>query len=196
MHAVFLDTETSGLNPLKHHILEIAFKIVNVESGEHLFSYEAIVLQNRLNWEKADPLSLEINGMNWDKVSKGTPIEKVSGAIVTAFARHDIRKGKAVFICQNPSFDRAFFSQIVDPDLQEALDWPYHWLDLASMYWAKHIEKSPYPWESGVSKDIISKVYSLPPETKPHSAMNGALHLLECYEAVVGFPAKNLHILT
>lgn len=192
MRAVFLDTETSGLNPLKHHVLELAFKIVDVGTGEILHSYETIVRQNRLTWEKADPLSLLVNGFHYDLVKEATPVEKVSGAIVTAFARNEIQKGKAVFICQNPSFDRAFFSQIVDPDLQEMLEWPYHWLDLASMYWAKHINKEPLPWKTGVSKDKISEAYGLDPEEKPHRAMNGVDHLLLCYEAVVGFPAKQL----
>jgi len=192
MNAVFLDTETSGLNPLKHHVLELAFKIVDVETGVILHSYESIVKQSRLNWEKADPLSLQVNGFRFEHVKEATPAEKVSGAIVTAFARHNIQRGKAVFICQNPSFDRAFFSQIVDPDLQEMLEWPYHWLDLASMYWAKHIDKEPFPWETGVAKDSISKIYGLEPEAKPHRAMNGVDHLLLCYEAVVGFPAGQL----
>ena len=190
MLGVFLDTETSGLNPLKHHVLEVALKIVDMESGEILHIYEAMIQQSRFNWEKADPSSLQVNGFTWKEVSEGQPIEKVSGEIVTTLARNNIRRGKAVFICQNPSFDRAFFSQIIDPDLQEMLEWPYHWLDLASMYWARHVDKEPLPWSTGVSKDIISQVYDLPPEKKPHRAMNGVDHLILCYKAVVGFPAN------
>ena len=105
-----------------------------------------------------------------------------------------IRK-KAVFICQNPSFDRGFFSQLIDPDTQEDLNWPYHWLDLASMYWAISMDKAkkqncPFPWETGISKDLIASHYNLPAEDKPHRAMNGVDHLLICYEAVVGFPGR------
>lgn len=190
MYGVFLDTETSGLNPLKHAVLELAFKILDVETGTLKYSYEAVIAQPKLEWEKADPMSLIVNGFSWDEITAGKPLKTVSGEAITAFAQNDVRRGEAVFICQNPSFDRAFFSQLVDPDLQESLGWPYHWLDLASMYWAKQIEKEPQPWMTGVSKDKISETYGLPPEGKPHRAMNGVDHLIECYEAVVGFPAK------
>ena len=96
---------------------------------------------------------------------------------------------------QNPSFDRAFFAQIIDPDLQEKLLWPYHWLDLASMYWAKALTKekteaNKMPWVTGLSKDKIATVYKLPAEGKPHRAMNGVDHLILCYEVIVGFSLK------
>lgn len=190
MLGIFLDTETSGLNPHKHCILELAYKIVDVETGELKSSYEAIVAQSKSNWDRADPHSLIVNGFSWEMVCKGLSPEKIAGAIITAFARNGVRRNEAIFICQNPSFDRAFFSQLIDPDLQESLGWPYHWLDLASMYWAVKLKQEQTPWESGVSKDKISEAYHLPPEAKPHRAMNGVNHLLQCYEAVVGFPAQ------
>lgn len=190
MYAVFLDSETNGLNPLKHSILEIAYKIVDVRSGEVIESYESVIAQPKVVWEKSDPSSLEVNGFTWDEVRLGRDPKEVAGAIITSFARGHVRRGEAVFICQNPSFDRAFFSQLIDPDLQEALGWPYHWLDLASMYWAKRMHSSPKPFETGVSKDKIAKVYGLPIETKPHRAMNGVDHLLACYDAVVGLRSE------
>ncbi|NGX39018.1 MAG: hypothetical protein KR126chlam1_00336 [Chlamydiae bacterium] len=188
MLGIFLDTETNGLNPQKHCILELAYKIIDIQSGELLHSYQAVIGQPKHNWDTADPHSLLINGFRWEEVSEGLPKEEVAGAIITAFAQCGIKRGDAVFICQNPSFDRAFFSQLIDPDMQEALDWPYHWLDLASMYWAIQLRKEPTPWETGVSKDRISEAYQLPPEEKPHRAMNGVDHLILCYGAVVGFP--------
>lgn len=190
MYGIFLDTETNGLNPHKHCVLELAFKIVDVTDGQLLASYESIVLQNVVSWQKSDPSSLEINGFSWDEVQLGKLPQEVAGEVISLLAKHDVRRGEAVFICQNPSFDRAFFSQLIDPDLQESLSWPYHWLDLASMYWALHMLKQPKPWETGVSKDKISQTYDLPPEQKPHRAMNGVNHLLSCYQALVGFPAR------
>jgi len=190
MIGVFLDTETNGLNPHKHCILELAYKIVDVENGQVKCAYESVVAQPQIQWDRSDPQSLIVNGFTWEEIRRATPIKSVAGATITAFARQGVRRENAVFICQNPSFDRAFFSQLIDPDLQESLDWPYHWLDLASMYWALHIQKEPLPWSTGVSKDKISATYQLPPEEKPHRAMNGVNHLLKCYEAVVGFPSK------
>jgi DNA polymerase-3 subunit epsilon/oligoribonuclease len=193
MLGIFLDTETNGLNSQIHKILEIAYKIVDLSSGSVVEEFHSIVAQPIEMWEKSDPNSLKVNGFSWEEVSKGMPSETIAQIIVDAFVRLDIRRKKAVFICQNPSFDRIFFSQLVDPDTQELLSWPYHWLDLASMYWAVTMQQAkkqlgPLPWETGFSKDLIAKHYKQPPESMPHRAMNGVAHLLLCYHAIVGFP--------
>jgi oligoribonuclease len=192
---IFLDTETNGLNPKIHKILEIAYKIVDLENGELKEEYQTVIANPIEAWEKSDQESLRINGFTWDEVSKGKTPRQVSQQIIDSFTRLGIRRKKAVFICQNPSFDRVFFSQLIDPDTQELLQWPYHWLDLASMYWALSLvkakeSKGPFPWETGLSKDTIAAQYKLASEAKPHRAMNGASHLLLCYEAIVGFPSR------
>ncbi len=193
MLGIFLDSETNGLNFQKHRIAEIAFKIVDVLSGEVLDTFESLVSISPEDWKKSDPESLKVNGFTWEEVSKGISPSDVSAEIQEKFAKNQIKRGKAVFICQNPSFDRVFFSQLVDPDLQEKLLWPYHWLDLASMYWAESMKKGAagtgnYPWETGYSKDKIAIAHSLPKEEQPHRAMNGVKHLMLCYKAVIGYP--------
>jgi oligoribonuclease len=190
---IFLDTEANGLNPQIHKILEVAFKIVDLKTGELKEAYHSVIAQPIEAWEKSDKESLKVNGFTWDEVTKGKTARRASQEIIDIFTRWGIRRKKAVFICQNPSFDRVYFSQLIDPDAQELLFWPYHWLDLASMYWALTIEKAkkgqgPLPWETGFSKDLIANQYKLPGEEMPHRAMNGVSHLLLCYEAVVGFP--------
>ncbi len=42
MQAIFLDIETTGLDPFFHRILEIAFKIVDVPSGYEKLTYQSI----------------------------------------------------------------------------------------------------------------------------------------------------------
>jgi oligoribonuclease len=194
---VFLDTETNGLNPKIHRIIELALKIVDLHSGILKDEYQAMVTHPIEVWEKSDPESLAINGFKWSEVSQGKPSPLVSQEIIDCFTKWGIRRKKAVFICQNPSFDRSFFTQLIDTDTQELLSWPYHWLDLASMYWALMLEKAKkgegrLPWETGLSKDSIAAYYHLPQEAKPHRAMNGVDHLLLCYQAVVGFPSVHL----
>lgn len=192
MLGIFLDSETNGLNPYRHKILEIGLKIVDVSTGVLKEEFTAVITTTPAAWQQSDPESLKVNGFKWSEVSQGISNEKAGEEIIALFSKHQIKRGKAVFICQNPSFDRIFFSQLVDPDLQEKLLWPYHWLDLASMYWAKAIENPAkgFPWETGVSKDKIAVALQLPREEQPHRAMNGVNHLLLCYEAVVGFPEE------
>lgn len=197
MLGIFLDTETNGLNAFKHKVTEIAFKIVDMKTAEILESYESVVFQTYDDWQSSDLESLQINGFNWEQVSYGKKAETVSEEIQSVFLKHNISRENAVFICQNPSFDRAFFAQFVNPDLQEKKLWPYHWLDLASMHWAislfikKQNTNVLFPWETGLSKDKIAKAYHLSPEKKPHRAMNGVNHLILCYTSVVGFPLNN-----
>ena len=124
-----------------------------------------------------------------EQIKNGKKLQEVAKEIKQSFKICGIQRGKAVFICQNPSFDRAFFSEIIDTDIQEQLSWPYHWLDLASMYWMKCLlERKLKPWETGVSKNNIAAAYNLPPEAAPHKAINGVDHLIVCYKAIVGFP--------
>lgn len=197
MLGIFLDTETNGLNPQRHRVLEIAYKIVDVESGEVREIFEVVVRQPEEVWKQSDRVSLKVNGFTWEEVQKGESPDAVAQKIMGHFLKHDIRRGNTVFICQNPSFDRTFFSQLVSPDKQEELLWPYHWLDLASMYWKEGIRQgidnpTAYPWNTGFSKDKIAAARGLPPEDTPHRAMNGVNHLLLCYESVVGFPSLKI----
>ena len=191
MQGIFLDSETNGLNPFIHKIIELAFKIINLATGDEIYTFETIVFQPKEVWDKSKKESLEINGFNYDMVLKGKEEKTVANEIINIFTRQNIQRKKAVFICQNPSFDRIFFSKLIDPVLQEDLNWPYHWLDLASMYWALNIEKTKnIEFFKGFSKDQIAESLNLPHEEKPHRAINGVNHLILCYENLVGFPKK------
>jgi DNA polymerase-3 subunit epsilon/oligoribonuclease len=190
---IFLDTEANGLNPKKHKIIEIAYQLIDLFSGELKDSFHSTVSMSSEDWEKSDPESLQVNGFKWEEIERGQNASEVGRQIQASFAKNKIKRGEAVFICQNPSFDRVYFSQLVDPDLQEKLLWPYHWLDLASMYWSEAMKKGAlgtgkYPWQTGFSKDKIARAYQLAAEEQPHRAMNGVKHLLLCYQTIVGFP--------
>jgi oligoribonuclease len=192
MLAIFLDVETSGLDSFHHKVLEIAFKVVDVHSGKEKCTYESIVKQPQDVWDTRDPISIEVNGFTWEKVLQGKEEATVRQEIIDLFIGLDIQRGKAVYICQNPAFDRGFFAQIVDVYTQEQLHWPYHWLDFASMYWALRVkkvneEKSRLPQEMNLSKNSIAQEFNLPIESYPHSAINGVNHLILCYSTVVGF---------
>lgn len=192
MQAIFMDTETSGLDPFSHRLLEIAFKVVDLPSGDEKFAYQTIVKQPLEIWEQRDPVSVQINGFNWDKVQLGKEEARVGQEITEIFQDFKIARGKAVYICQNPAFDRNFFAQLIDVYAQEQMNWPYHWLDFASMFWALQIKDfrethKLFPPEMNLSKNAIAERFQLPIEASPHTALNGVDHLLLCYRTVVGF---------
>lgn len=191
MLAIFLDIETTGLDPQKHQAIDIAFRIVDLTTGILVNEFQAVVKQTLKAWEVRDPLSMEINGYTWEEVSQGKDPENIKQEIISMFSQIGIERGKAVFICQNPAFDRGFFSQLIDVYTQERFNWPYHWLDLASMYWAMLVQKNnqnklPVPERINLSKNEIAFSCQLPPEQSPHRAMNGVKHLIRCYSAVLG----------
>lgn len=196
MLAIFLDIEATGLDSFRHSPIDIALKIVDVSSGIEKGSYQSVLLQTPEVWEKRDLHSMEINGYLWEDLLVGKSPIQIKEEIISLFQGLKITRGKAVFICQNPAFDRGFFSQIIDVYTQEKLHWPYHWLDFASMYWALHVQsakenKLPFPETINLSKNEIAKLYGIPPEASPHKAMNGVDHLIACYKAVVGMGSNH-----
>lgn len=191
MYGIFLDIETTGLNAAVHVPIDIACKVIDLTSGFLLGEYQSIIKHPWEVWENKDPASIEVNGFGWEEISGGKSIAIVSGEVIALFGALQIRRGEAVFICQNPAFDRGFFNQIVGVYEQERLNWPYHWLDLASMYWAGLVRKALQegvlvPQRVALSKNDIARTFHLEPELVPHRAMKGVEHLILCYQAVLG----------
>ncbi|MGR3951854.1 MAG: 3'-5' exonuclease [Chlamydia sp.] len=190
---IFLDIETNGLDPFQHDPLEIAFIIQNLTTGKRYVSYQAKIICSEKAWSNRDPNSILVNGFSMDDFVLAKSLENVGAEIISIFDEAKIQRGASVFICQNPSFDRPFFSKIISPYTQEQKKWPYHWLDLASMYWARYLAHDANFHAKGMlalSKDSIAKRFNLSEEPYPHKAMNGVTHLIECYEKVVGYVEK------
>ena len=191
--AIFLDIETTGLDASKAQALEIAFKVVNTESGKCLGSFQSVVSLSKKEWRDADPIALKINGFTWDDVkTRGRPRNDIAVDICSLFSQLNLSPQTAFFLCQNPSFDRAFFSQLCSSPVQKSFGFPYYWLDFASMNWALTAKdvilgKRP-PFCVPFSKDGIAQHEGLPLEEKPHKAMNGVDHLLLLFSKIVGFP--------
>jgi DNA polymerase-3 subunit epsilon/oligoribonuclease len=185
MIGVFLDTETNGLDPALHNILEIAFQVIDLQTGKLLESYDRLLQLSEEEWAKSNLYSLSFNGITKELMGTGIPSSTAAKEIKKIFHTHHITKGKAVFICQNPSFDRLFFSKLIDVDYQEKHQFPYHWLDLASMYFAKSLLENKPLDQISLSKDQIASDYGIAKENKPHRALNGVEHLILCYKAIL-----------
>ena len=190
---IFLDSETNGLDFLTHQLLEIAYIIVDLETGKQLTCYESVIKISKEQFDSSLPESLQINHFTESEIEQGKPLQQVAQEIIAEFEAFKVRRGSALFICQNPSFDRSFFSSLIAPSIQESHQWPYHWLDLASMYFAVKLKTKGVVAlrKGGLSKDMIAGDLLLGPEKKPHRAMNGAKHLLACYETLLGYPLAN-----
>lgn len=188
MKGVFIDLETNGLDSFQHSVLEIAICIVDLRSLRTLHEYQTFVRISEREFSFAsDPDALMINKITIDEIRSGKEIDDIKDDLVELFLSYEIEKSNSVFICQNPSFDRRFFDKIFPVELQKDIELPYHWLDLASMYWVKTCYPLMNSQETKISlsKDSIAKSLGIKPEKKPHRAMNGVKHLIECYEKML-----------
>ena len=190
--AIVLDTETTGLDPAKTHVVEIALKIVDTVRGTLLAEYENVVALSAEEWSKAEPKALEVNGFTKEEVSaRGVSRQTIAADICGLFSTLKLTGRTAFFLCQNPTFDKAFFFQLCPQDVQAGLRFPYCWLGLEAMNWALEAravsrgERAPY--DIPMSKDGIASSHGIAPEMKPHRAMNGVNHLLAIYTGIVGF---------
>ena len=196
MKGIFLDIETNGLDFYKHRALEICVSINDLHSMLCITEYSSLIHCSEFEWDnESDPRALEINGIKYKDVEHAKMHKEVCDDLTELFLSHELDKTNAVFICQNPSFDRGFFNHIMPVEIQKELELPYHWLDLASMYFMENlvpkqvngrsIRYHPHITTIPCSKDAIASFYGLPIEGKPHRATNGVKHLIECYTAMV-----------
>lgn len=184
---IFLDTETTGLDPTKTHVVEIALRVADAVTGEILGSFESVVLLSEEQWSHATAGALRCNGFTYDEVLKrGVPLQNVAKKIEELFTNLKINGRNASFYCQNPTFDRPFFHHIFPSEYMNQKKWPYHWLDLASASHFLNMQQYRKNLSEGenslpkipFSKDRIAAQHDLPKEKSPHRAMNGVDHLM------------------
>lgn len=196
MKGIFLDIETDGLDPDMHQALEVGVSIYELHTMTCICEYSSFIRCSERHWTfGSDPRAFAINGITFEDVKDAKEASEVCSDLAELFLSHEIDKTNSVFICQNPSFDRGFFPQIMPVETQYELELPYHWLDLASMYWIKMlvpqkvngciITYHPNIRRPPMSKDAIAYGLGIPPEEKPHRAINGVNHLIACYKALI-----------
>ena len=64
MLGIFLDSETTGLDPQKHRVLEIGIKVIDLLTGDNSASLEHTLFQSNAVWKECDPHSLKVNGFS------------------------------------------------------------------------------------------------------------------------------------
>ena len=159
---VFVDCETTGLDPDLHEIWEIAYA---VNDGPVIHN----VVPHQL--ETADPKALKMNGY-WDRGNWG--LKDKWGENFDLEVREALDGN--TLVGANPAFDAAFLRKRwgVDP-------WSYRMIDVESM--ALGILEYERPRGlAGISEDLQLRGY---PITEPnHSAHLDVVVLRDCYKAL------------
>lgn len=187
MKIIFVDIETTGTDFDIHVPIEICLTIIDPEGGGGAIdSYTSLIRCRDKDLKFSDEEALCVNGLMNESAFFHKTIDDISEEVQDFLIDNKISEKNAVFLCQNPSFDRPFFHKILSQRSMTELNMPYRWLDLASMYMAYHhkeFKKLPFP--EILSKDKIARNLGLPPESKPHRAENGVIHLMLCFNEIL-----------
>lgn len=119
---VFIDTETGGLNPIKHELIEVAWAKDDIHHPQRL------VLPHRP--DRVDPMAAQINGYHTRHLDDP---ENWDSSIDIAMFGADLIG--ATLCGANPSFDAAFISSFFSHQNPFGdTPWHYRLLDIESMF--------------------------------------------------------------
>ncbi len=166
----FTDVETTGLDEIKHEILEIGLVLVDQQTGEVIDTLNLKVKPEHI--ETADETALKVNGYDAGDWRDAIPI-------IEAMALYGEKAKDAIFCSHNVTFDWSFIAAAFKKaGLKSTLD--YHRLDLFTLIWAK--TKGSNIESFSLSK--VARFLGLPEEPLPHRAINGARTAHEIYKKI------------
>lgn len=157
---IFLDTETTGLEPEKHEVWEIALAI-NDEPIQVYYVEHAL--------RGADLNALELNGY-WSRMHQSTPQNEHDLQI-----RHMIGKGNTL-VCANPTFDRMFLRARWGYE-----PWHHRSIDIESMALVVFDWERPRGLKE-IADELRGRKHDIP--EPDHSAGKDVEVLRACYHAL------------
>lgn len=167
---VFLDTETTGLDPDRHDVWEVG--LIRGDTGEE------IVWHLLPDLSKADPNALRltnyydrVSNVHWAWTSRSYAISRIA----------ELTAGKHI-VGAVPSFDANFLDRLMRAN-GYAPAWHYHLVDVEALAAAK-LGLEP-PWDT---KAMSAALGIVTPEEDRHTAMGDARWAKLVYEAV--FPGE------
>lgn len=164
MKLIFLDLETTGLDPRTHEIIEIA--AVGLDDGP-VFSVKV----QPLSLGAADPESLRVNGYkpeDWgDAVLLPQALAQLSAYVGT---------DRPLMAGYNIGFDMAFLEAAYRSC---EMEFPFHYrsIDVHTLVWDR--------FQQSLSLRNASLAFDLAPEPSVHRALNGALCAYQVYKKLL-----------
>lgn len=170
-----LDIETTGLDPTRCGILEIA---AVTSSGSRFYRRVSI---NRGCY--VEPDALAVNGIDPLDLGNGEDVLTVLSDFIDWLDGHDLIN-RWYIGGKNPNFDVEFLKSV----------WPSSWdiqyhdkfyrrtIDLHTLAAADQlvIRDTALP-VGNIDLDEVYKSWGIDPEPKPHNALRGAIHTMQCF---------------
>jgi len=166
----FIDIETTGLDVLRHEILEIGCVITD-HKRKVLLEFEIKIQPEHV--ENADPMAIKVNHFRDRDWSEAIPLDDA----LKIFAE---KTKDCIMVGQNVAFDSGFLEYNFNK-LKMKNTLFYHRLDTISIAWAKLNHKTDI---DHYSLRELCKYFGIKNE-HPHSALSDARATYELYEKLM-----------
>ena len=166
----FIDIETTGLNVIKHEIIEIGC-VITTPQFEVVEEFELKIKPERI--DEADPVALKISHYNQTEWKKASTLNKAMKIL-------SMKTKDCIMVGHNVSFDASFLEYaFAETGVKNSMH--YHRLDTVSIAWAKlHREPDLEHFslrELGVRFGIVNE--------KAHTALSDARATFELYKKLM-----------
>ena len=162
MRIALTDLETTGLNPLKHEIIELGCVIFDNETFEIYGNLNFKIKPEHI--EDADPKALACNGYKEEDWEDSMTLRQALSFYAQA------TEG-CTFMAHNVTFDYSFIvASFAKVDLTDSLKLGKYKIDTMSVAWAK----IPHDKVFSFSLKTLCIYLGIPPEPAIHRAINGA----------------------
>lgn len=184
---LFLDFETSGLDPKRHGIIQVGWV---VEKDGAVLSEQGFDVQLYRGCD-INPVALEINGFTLERCTTGKPLEYMLAALQAASAV-GFASEKLVPVGHRVSFDLDFFREACEKTRSQMpmfIDFTKQVDTLALARWLNHIG---YLHTRNDKLETLCEYYAIPLEA--HDALSDVKAVRQLYHIFMGImntiPAK------
>ena len=183
---IALDIESTGLDPERNSILSIG--ALDTDNPEDQFYGDCRVWEGAIITDEA----LAINGFSQEEAcnsEKQSEAELLKSFITwtSAVSPHTQTKKELIVVGQNSSFDRDF-AKAACARAGLHYSFGHRTIDTHSLVWLHMLQKGivppKYKEQSGINLTVALEYCGLPPEQKPHNALNGAYAHAEIFSRI------------
>lgn len=182
---LFVDTETTGLDPNRHELLEVAAIRTSPDGKTIKGTFEAKLRPQHI--DTAEKAALEVNKYSAEEWTEEKC--KPPGEIVDALQKLAVVGGGTVLVGQNVAFDESFIKPLFDR-FNMKVPWGYHRIDTVTLAWPLY--QNEQSTLDGLS--LKKLVTFLGITTDPtHRAMADAMACREVYLRIMERWATTIH---
>jgi len=194
---VFLDIETTGLDPNNGHvILSIGVIVENTKTlakrAKAAYSeFYVEILPTSVEWSAADPRALQTNGFTYEHLQKnGVSFGDAVASLAEFLVEHQATGTKVEVIGQKPGFDMGFLRRYMG-DAMSFIGFPTtDPIDTIDLYGILENRDMVEILRSHSLRNLAIAL-GIVPEPNPHNALMGARTAKAVYERTIELGARS-----